>query len=115
MWVQSWRLGARVASRSSRPLSFPKWRRCQGAFPKLHVPTVNHKSLTPILIVAGCLQFVSPLCWSVEQGAGPSEQLLRNEFATRKPGTSLLVRQREGLVTMEICFDQCDVFQWRGP
>jgi hypothetical protein len=51
-------------------------------------------------------------CWGAD--IGPSEQLIRKEFTEGRPGTALQVKSRGDLVTVEVCFDQCDVYQWRG-
>ena len=39
---------------------------------------------------------------------GQSEKLLRQQFQ------ELSVRQEKDVVVLELCFDVCDVFQWRG-
>jgi len=47
-------------------------------------------------------------CWADGTKQGQLEQLVRNELR------DLSLRQRKDLVTLEICSDLCDVFQWRG-
>jgi hypothetical protein len=43
---------------------------------------------------------------AVEQGE--AEKLIRETFP------ELSIRQNKNVVTLEVCFDLCDVFQWRG-
>ena len=63
--------------------------------------------LTLILSVSGLI--CSPLGWSDDSKQGQVEQLVRAQFQ------ELSIRQQGASVVLEVCFDLCDVFQWRGP
>jgi len=43
----------------------------------------------------------------------PSEKLIRTEFDRSKSGRALSVRQQGEILRAEVCFDQCDYFQWK--
>jgi hypothetical protein len=45
---------------------------------------------------------------AVASKPGESETLVRREFK------DLSVRQQKDAIVLEVCFDLCDVFQWRG-
>lgn len=50
----------------------------------------------------------SPPGWCDGGNQGQLEQLVRTEFQ------ELSITRRQEVVVLEICFDLCDVFQWRG-
>jgi hypothetical protein len=41
-----------------------------------------------------------------------SEKLIRTEFDASKSGRAFSVRRHGAIVKVEVCFDQCDYFQW---
>jgi hypothetical protein len=43
-----------------------------------------------------------------------SERVIRGHFAGGRVGTALQLTEQEGVTTLEICFDQCDIYRWRG-
>lgn len=45
---------------------------------------------------------------------GASEQTIRREFDPSKAGRGLLVTKRAKTTSVEVCFDQCDYFEWTG-
>src|SRR5438477_777998 len=79
-----------------------------------YMPAMRYPVFSSMLFIALSAGMASPACWGADEGAGPSEQIIRTEFGAGKPGTALQVQQRGTLVTAEVCFDQCDYYQWRG-
>jgi hypothetical protein len=51
---------------------------------------------------------------SASDEVSASERTIRKEFDPSKPGRGLLVRKRANTTTAEVCFDQCDYFEWGG-
>jgi hypothetical protein len=62
--------------------------------------------LTLLLVVSALI--CSPFGRSDDSKQRQVESLVRGQFQ------ELSIRQQRGTVVLEICFDLCDVFQWRG-
>jgi hypothetical protein len=47
-------------------------------------------------------------------GASSAKDLVRDFFATGRAGTGLVIKQVGSLRQVEVCFDQCDFFEWKA-
>jgi hypothetical protein len=112
-------MGARLDTIVRASLSFPEWRwSARPAAQLQHVPTdcelVMKSSLFVLMIGLTLTGAGASANDKAGDKAGASEQTIRREFDPSKAGRGLLVRKRAKTTSVEVCFDQCDYFEWTG-
>lgn len=70
-------------------------------------------SISLVWACAGLLTIWTPRI-DASNPAGDIETLLRAEFSSSKPGRALVAKQKGTRASVELCFDQCDYFEWKG-